>query len=152
MKIDAPLEFWALVVNDVQAAAFSADRAYGVEEIQGSRAGQSRLSILPRGVGRIEVSAPTLFSEIRTGETTESRMTIRNTGTQTINGWTASWTLPAGAALTQVWNGRSVGSGQNASVRNETYNGTLGAGATTSFGFTASGNSAEPATVGCTSP
>jgi chitodextrinase len=82
----------------------------------------------------------------------QAEVTIRNTGTQTLNGWTATWTLPAGTAITQVWNGRSTGSGSNASVRNETYNGTVAPGASTSFGFTASGNSAAPATVGCTSP
>ncbi len=82
----------------------------------------------------------------------QAEVTIRNTGTQTLNGWTATWTLAPGAAITQVWNGRNNGSGTNASVRNETYNGTVAPGASTSFGFTASGSSAEPATVGCASP
>jgi hypothetical protein len=83
--IDQPLEFWALVMNDTQAEAFRADRPYTAGEIQASRVGQVRLAILPRGVGRIEVSAPTLFSEIQTGESVESGLTIRNTGSRRLD-------------------------------------------------------------------
>jgi uncharacterized membrane protein len=47
--------------------------------------GRVRLVVLPRGVGRIEVSAVSLFSEIQTGETVETNMTIRNTGTRRLD-------------------------------------------------------------------
>jgi hypothetical protein len=82
----------------------------------------------------------------------QAEVTIANTGTQALNGWTATWTVPGGVSFTQVWNGRGGISGTTATVRNETYNGNLGPGASTSFGFTASGNSAAPASVACTSP
>lgn len=85
VRIDRPLEFWALVMNDAQAQAFAADRQYTADEIQASRVGQVRLSVLPRGVGKIEVSAPTLYSEIQAGETVETTITIRNTGTRRLD-------------------------------------------------------------------
>ncbi|MER6920046.1 cellulose binding domain-containing protein [Streptomyces spiralis] len=37
-------------------------------------------------------------------------------------------------------------------MRNVSWNGTLGAGGSTTFGFTVSGGSAPPATLTCTSP
>jgi chitodextrinase len=81
----------------------------------------------------------------------QAEVTISNTGTQNVTGWTATWTLPAGTTFTQMWNGRPSISGTTATVRNESYNGNLGPGASTSFGFTASGSSAEPASVACSS-
>jgi hypothetical protein len=85
VRIDQPLEFWALAMTDAQAGAFRADRTYSPGEIQASRVGQVRLSILPRGVGKIEVSAPSLFAEIQTGETVETTMVMRNTGTRRLD-------------------------------------------------------------------
>jgi len=82
----------------------------------------------------------------------QAEVTIRNTGTQNLNGWTATWTWPAGNTFTQVWNGRPGPAGTTVTVRNESYNGNIGPGTSTSFGFTASGSSAAPATVACSSP
>jgi hypothetical protein len=85
VKIDEPLEFWALVMAAEQAAKFQSERSYSPGEVEQSRAGRVRLVVLPRGVGRIEVSAVSLFSEIQTGETVETNMTIRNTGTRRLD-------------------------------------------------------------------
>ena len=85
IKIDEPLEFWALALDDEAARQFAEDRTYTEEEIERSRAGRVRLLLLPRGVGRIEVAAPSLFSEILTGDTVEARMTLRNTGTRRLD-------------------------------------------------------------------
>jgi chitodextrinase len=82
----------------------------------------------------------------------QAEVTVANNGTGTVNGWTATWTLPSGAALTQVWNGRNASSGGTAIVRNESYNGTLAPVTSTTFGFTGTGSGAAPASVGCTSP
>ncbi len=85
VRIDEPLAFWAVVMNDKQAARFSQDRHYTPEEIRRSRAGAVRLEIIPRGVGRIEVSAVSLYSEIQVGEAVETNLTIRNTGTRRLD-------------------------------------------------------------------
>ncbi|MET7398536.1 cellulose binding domain-containing protein [Dactylosporangium sp. NPDC005572] len=73
-------------------------------------------------------------------------ISITNTGTSTINGWTLGFTLPAGQSITSGWNAAfSPASGQ-VSARNVSYNGTLASGATVDLGFQAThtGNTAEP--------
>ncbi|MBP2703080.1 family 43 glycosylhydrolase [Microbispora sp. RL4-1S] len=72
-------------------------------------------------------------------------------GSSAVNGWTVKWTLSGGQSITQVWNGTLSTSGSNVSVSNASYNGSLGAGASTTFGFLANGTASTP-TVTCTSP
>jgi chitodextrinase len=78
----------------------------------------------------------------------QAEVTIRNTGTQNLSGWAATWTLPSGTSITQVWNGRLSLSGSTATVRNESYNGNLAPNASTTFGLTGGGSSGQP-TVNC---
>ncbi len=85
VRIDQPLEFWALVMNDEQARRFEADRLYSAQDIESSRAGAVRLAIVPRGAGRIEVSAASLFSEITSGDRVDANLVIRNTGTRRLD-------------------------------------------------------------------
>ena len=58
----------------------------------------------------------------------------------------------SGSNIGQVWGGRSSVSGSTVTVRNETYNGNLGANATTTYGFTGTGSAPNPSSVTCTSP
>ncbi len=85
VRIDQPLEFWALVMNEEQARHFDADRTYTAQEIDASRAGAVRLAIVPRGAGRIEVSAASLYAEITAGDRVETNLVIRNTGTRRLD-------------------------------------------------------------------
>ena len=85
VPIDQPLEFWALAMTDAQAQQFQQEKAYTASEIEQSRAGRIRLVIIPRGIGEIEVSAPSLFSEIEQGESVETSFTIRNSGTRRLD-------------------------------------------------------------------
>jgi hypothetical protein len=85
VPIDQPLEFWAAVMNDQQSAILGLEKHYSELEIRGSRAGYIRLTIIPRGVGRIEVSAASLYSEILRGERVETSITVRNTGTRRLD-------------------------------------------------------------------
>jgi hypothetical protein len=85
VTIDQPLEFWALVTDPAQGQLFREERKYSREEIEASRAGRARLLVIPRGVGKIEVSAASLYSEIQTGDTVETNITIRNTGTRRLD-------------------------------------------------------------------
>lgn len=73
-------------------------------------------------------------------------------GSAPITAWTVAFTLPGGEAITNLWNGEETASGQNIKVANASYDGLLSAGATTSFGFTASDTSAAatPSAVACT--
>jgi cellulase/cellobiase CelA1 len=74
-------------------------------------------------------------------------------GTSAINGWTVRWTFANGQVITQLWSGVLTQTGASVTVKNMSYNGSLGANATTVFGFNASwnGTNAVPALT-CASP
>ncbi|GAA2403308.1 hypothetical protein GCM10010420_33160 [Streptomyces glaucosporus] len=77
----------------------------------------------------------------------QGEVTVRNTGTVPVSGWSVRITLADGGRITQVWNGTlDAGTG---TVRNASWNGALAAGGSASFGFIASAASAS-ATVDCT--
>ena len=82
----------------------------------------------------------------------QGEVAVRNNGTGTLNGWTATWTNPSGVTITQLWNGTMTTSGSTVTVKNLSWNGTLGSGATTTFGFLGNGTSTTVPTVTCTSP
>ncbi|MGY4682699.1 cellulose binding domain-containing protein [Micromonospora aurantiaca (nom. illeg.)] len=83
----------------------------------------------------------------------QAEVTVANNGATTLNGWTVRLTLASGQAISSLWNGVNTGTSGSVSVRNAAYNGTLGANASTTFGFTATGNGATaPSGVSCTSP
>ena len=77
-----------------------------------------------------------------------ANMTITNTGTAAINGWTLAFALPAGQVIVQGWNAAYSPSSGQLTATNLSYNGSLPPGASTTIGFQAShtGNAAAPAT------
>jgi hypothetical protein len=66
-------------------------------------------------------------------------------GASAITAWTVRWTLGSGQAISQIWNGSPAIDGPAVAVNNVSWNGGLGAGASTSFGFLASGTASTPA-------
>jgi len=66
-------------------------------------------------------------------------------GSSGVSGWTVAWTLAGGQSITQLWSGTLSANGPAVTVKNVSYNGTLGAGASTTFGFLATGTSSSPA-------
>ncbi|GAA4721122.1 cellulose binding domain-containing protein [Phytohabitans rumicis] len=67
------------------------------------------------------------------------RVTAGSAGT---NGWTVSMTLPSGASVTNTWNASASGSTGTVRFANVSYNGRLGSGQVTEFGFQGSGSGA----------
>jgi hypothetical protein len=65
-------------------------------------------------------------------------------GSASINGWTVRWTLAGGQTISQVWNGTLSTSGSAVTVRNTSYNGSLAANTSTTFGFVGTGSSSVP--------
>jgi endoglucanase len=61
-------------------------------------------------------------------------------GSSAITGWTVTLVLPSGTAVTNSWNGQFSGASGTVRVTNASYNGSLGAGAATTFGFQGSGS------------
>ncbi|MFE1590779.1 endo-1,4-beta-xylanase [Streptomyces sp. NPDC058737] len=72
-------------------------------------------------------------------------------GSEPVSAWTVTVTLPAQQSVSSLWNGTPTWSG-NVMTVTPSWNGTLAAGASTSFGFTAAKNGSDAApTVGaCT--
>jgi hypothetical protein len=64
-------------------------------------------------------------------------------GATALTGRRVSWTFANEQTFTQIWGGRNATSGSTRNVSNETWNGNLGAGASTTFGFIAMSNSAN---------
>jgi glucuronoarabinoxylan endo-1,4-beta-xylanase len=75
-----------------------------------------------------------------------ANISITNTGSSTIDGWTLGFTLPSGQTITSGWNATYSPSAGQVSARNVSYNGTLAPGATVDIGFQAThtGNTTEP--------
>ncbi|MCI4065556.1 cellulose binding domain-containing protein [Micromonospora sp. R77] len=73
-------------------------------------------------------------------------ITVTNTGTSTINGWSLVFTLPGGQSIVSGWNATySPNSGQ-VTARNVDYNGTIAPNASVNLGFQANhtGSTAKP--------
>jgi hypothetical protein len=83
----------------------------------------------------------------------QGEVTVANNSATTLSGWTVRMTLSGGQAISSVWNGTNTGTTGNVTVRNAPYNGTLGSNASTTFGFTATGDgTTPPSNITCTSP
>jgi poly(3-hydroxybutyrate) depolymerase len=74
------------------------------------------------------------------------RVTAGSAGT---NGWTVSMTLPEGSSVTNTWNASASGSTGTVRFANVSYNGRIGPGQVTEFGFQGSG-SGSGITPACT--
>jgi endo-1,4-beta-xylanase len=72
-------------------------------------------------------------------------VTIANTGSSTINGWTLSWTFANGQTITQIWNASASQSGGNVNATNLSYDSTIAPGGNVSFGFNGAWNGANNA-------
>ncbi|GIE92944.1 cellulose binding domain-containing protein [Paractinoplanes rishiriensis] len=81
----------------------------------------------------------------------QGEVTVRNGGTATATGWTATIAFADGQQISQAWNATVTQSGNTATARNVTWNGGLTAGGTASFGFLASWQGTNnPPSVTCT--
>jgi len=62
-------------------------------------------------------------------------VTITNTGSSAISGWTLKFTFPGDQKITNAWNGTATQSGEAVTITNASYNGTIAPGGNTSLGF-----------------
>jgi acetylxylan esterase len=73
-------------------------------------------------------------------------VTIANTSTTAVNGWTLGFTLPSGQTITNGWNATYSPNSGAVTARNVSYNGAIAPNASVSIGFQAThtGNTARP--------
>jgi hypothetical protein len=62
-------------------------------------------------------------------------ITVTNTGTAPVTGWTLTFSFPGDTKVTSAWNATVTQSGSTVSAANVSYNATIAAGAGASFGF-----------------
>ncbi|MBL7254299.1 cellulase family glycosylhydrolase [Paractinoplanes lichenicola] len=73
-------------------------------------------------------------------------ITVTNTGTTAVNGWSLVFTLAAGQSIVGGWNANYAPASGTVTASNVSYNGTLAPGASTGIGYQANhtGNAAAP--------
>lgn len=74
-----------------------------------------------------------------------TNITITNTGSAAINGWTLVFAFAAGQLVTQGWNATFTQQGSQVTAQNLSYNSSLAPGASTSIGFNGSWTTSNPA-------
>jgi poly(hydroxyalkanoate) depolymerase family esterase len=94
----------------------------------------------PTGACRVAITT----SAWNTGLT--ANVTITNTGTTTVTGWTLAFTLRSGQTITSGWSATYGPAGGAVRATNVAYNGTLAPGAATTIGYQAThtGDSGPP--------
>src|SRR3954469_9440253 len=78
----------------------------------------------------------------------QGKYTITNGGSTTLTSWKIEVDVPAGGSISSAWDAAMTHSGQHYTFTNQSYNGTIAPGASTSFGFNGAPESATP--VNCT--
>jgi len=80
----------------------------------------------------------------------QTQLTVKNTGSSAIAGWSTSFTFPGGQQLVNSWNAVATQSGQRVTATNQAYNATLAAGASTTWGATINGANQPLTGLTCT--
>jgi hypothetical protein len=75
-----------------------------------------------------------------------ANVTVANTGTSAWTSWTVKWSFPGDQKITYAWNAQVTQSGSAVTAVNMSYNGSVPAGGSTTFGFqgTWSSSNASP--------
>ena len=69
----------------------------------------------------------------------QANVTVTNTGTTPTTSWTVDGAFPGSQTLVNSWNATVTQSGARLSAKNASYNGTIAAGGSTSWGMTVNG-------------
>jgi mannan endo-1,4-beta-mannosidase len=105
-------------------------------------------SVTPTGGPRSCTATYTILNSWPGGFQADVRVTA---GGSAITGWTVGWTFANGQTVTQMWSATPTTSGSSVTARNVGYNGNVGAGGSTTFGFLGSWNGTNTApTLSCT--
>ncbi len=64
-----------------------------------------------------------------------ANLTVTNTGTTAVNGWTVTFSFPGDTKVTSAWNATVTQSGAAVTAKNMSYNASIAPGGNVSFGF-----------------
>jgi hypothetical protein len=78
----------------------------------------------------------------------QATVTVNDTGTSPITGWTVDGTFAGGQTVATSWDTTLTPAGSGFSAVNASYNGTVAAGGSTTFGLTVNGDN-QPITLSC---
>ena len=67
-----------------------------------------------------------------------ANVTVKNTSSSAINGWSLKFTFPSGQAITQAWSSVATQSGSAVTLTNAAWNGSIPAGGSQQIGFNGS--------------
>ncbi|MBQ1047394.1 cellulose binding domain-containing protein [Micromonospora sp. C51] len=105
------------------------------------------------GPARTEPLSPcgaTATIDARWGSGFVATVTVRNTGSESLDGWLVRWRWSGDEQIQSVWGGVPDNSAADVTVRNAPYNGTVAPGGTTTFGLLASASTVpEGITLTC---
>lgn len=99
---------------------------------------------LPAGAAQAAPACDVVYAtnDWNTGFT--ANVTIKNLG-DPVSNWTLKWTFPnSGQRVTQGWSARFSQTGSEVTATNESYNGNLGTGASTTIGFNGAHTGSNP--------
>ncbi|MEH1017590.1 glycoside hydrolase family 9 protein [Micromonospora sp. CPCC 206060] len=91
-------------------------------------------AIAPHGACRVDYVDYGLWHG---GEGFTAQVTIRNTGTTAIDGWTARFAFTGDQKVREAWTAKVTQSGATVTAKNESYNARITPGETVTFGFNA---------------
>ncbi|MEV2240662.1 cellulose binding domain-containing protein [Micromonospora sp. NPDC049891] len=98
----------------------------------------------------LPVCGATATIDARWGSGFVATVTVRNTGSESLDGWHVRWRWSGDERLQSVWGGVLDGASADVTVRNAPYNGTVAPGGTTTFGLLASASTVpQGITVTC---
>jgi len=85
--IDKPIVFYALVLTRDQYDKLedTSTKTFSQKELDAIPGGKVKLELIPRGIGKVEIIAPTLYHEIKTGEQVRMEVTVKNAGTRRLD-------------------------------------------------------------------
>jgi NPCBM-associated, NEW3 domain of alpha-galactosidase len=84
--IDEPISFYAIILTkEVYTKVQDRLQELSEDEIAQLEGGKIRLELIPSGIGKIIVKAPSLYHEITTGDSVSMKIRIMNDGTRTID-------------------------------------------------------------------
>lgn len=85
IRIDKPLNFHLIVLKEKDFDKLSNSVTMTQKEIDEIQSGKIGLQLIPKGIGRITVKAPSLYHEIKTGDSLAMKITVLNDGTRVLD-------------------------------------------------------------------